>query len=86
LYPQSFGNALHMAQSVLEYAAFLVQLYAYCWFGGELTRLVNSNSQNIRTEQTINNHNVVSLNTENPSNCIAKWPKYRPVIGNMKII
>jgi hypothetical protein len=26
----------------MGYAAFLVQLYAYCWFGGELTRLVRN--------------------------------------------
>jgi hypothetical protein len=40
LCPQSFGNPLAMAQSVVVYGSFLVQLYAYCWFGSELTRLV----------------------------------------------
>jgi len=44
LYPQSFGNALNMTQSALGYGAFLVQLYAYCWFGSELTQLVCTNN------------------------------------------
>jgi hypothetical protein len=30
-----------MAQSIVVYGSFLVQLYAYCWFGSELTRLVS---------------------------------------------
>jgi hypothetical protein len=30
-----------MAQSIVVYGSFLVQLYAYCWFGSELTQLVN---------------------------------------------
>jgi len=41
LCPQSFGNPLNMVQSVVVYGSFLLQLYAYCWFGSELTRLVN---------------------------------------------
>ncbi|KAJ4437139.1 hypothetical protein ANN_17274 [Periplaneta americana] len=39
---QSLGNGLTMAQSVVVYTAFLIQLYAYCWFGGELTDLVTN--------------------------------------------
>jgi hypothetical protein len=42
LCPQSFGNGLHMTQAIMGYGAFLVQLYAYCWFGGELTQLVRN--------------------------------------------
>jgi hypothetical protein len=38
--PQSFGNSLNMVQSFVVYVSFLVQLYAYCWFGSELTHLV----------------------------------------------
>jgi hypothetical protein len=37
---QSFGSPLNMTQSIVVYCSFLVQLYAYCWFGSELTRLV----------------------------------------------
>ncbi|XP_021941208.1 odorant receptor 2a-like [Zootermopsis nevadensis] len=38
----SFGNPLNMAQSMLVYGSFMLQLYAYCWFGSELTRLAES--------------------------------------------
>jgi len=59
LYPQSFGNVLNMTQSALGYGAFLVQLYAYCWFGTELTRLVCTNnicSTSVHLERRKINH------------------------------
>jgi hypothetical protein len=42
LCPQSFGNLLNMTQCFVVYGSFLAQLYAYCWFGSELTRLVKN--------------------------------------------
>ncbi|KAJ9599904.1 hypothetical protein L9F63_009804, partial [Diploptera punctata] len=38
----SWGNLLQMSQCAVAYSGFMVQLYAYCWIGHELTRQAES--------------------------------------------